>query len=283
MQLHSAWIPAYAGMTTFYETVKLGECEMLIKKEVYFTRDNIRGKSVEMLEDLMYLRRRMPFVADQSALLILDMQKYFFHEASHAFIPSSIAIIDGINRLVRAFSGHGRPVIVTRHINTPQNAGRMSTWWHEILTEDNPMSQLIDELECDITPAIKHIKCHAGLDPASTPILDSGFRRNDGVDMYCCRSNNTVCLHKGQYDAFHETPLMDTLTEKDVRQIVICGVMTHLCCETTARSAFVRGIDVFFAIDGTATYNEAFHRATLLNLSHGFAQPVLIEEIIAGL
>jgi len=216
---------------------------MLIKKEVYFTRDNIRGKSVEMLEDLMYLQRRMPFVADQSALLILDMQKYFFHEASHAFIPSSIAIIDGINRLVRAFSGHRRPVIVTRHINTPQNAGRMSTWWHEILTEDHPMSLLIDELECE----------------------------------------GAVYLDKCQYDAFHETPLMDTLTEKDVRQIVICGVMTHLCCETTARSAFVRGIDVFFAIDGTATYNEAFHRATLLNLSHGFAQPVLIEEIIAGL
>lgn len=216
---------------------------MPIKKEAYFTRDNISSKSMKMLEDLMCLRRQKPFVREQSALLILDMQKYFLSEASHAFIPSSTAIVGGINRLVRAFSDHGLPVIVTRHINTPENAGRMSTWWREILTEDHPMSLLIDELECD----------------------------------------NTVCLHKGQYDAFYETPLRDILIEKRVRQIVICGVMTHLCCETTARSSFVRGYDVFFAIDGTATYNEAFHRATLLNLSHGFAVPVLIEEIIAGM
>jgi len=42
--------------------------------------------------------------------------------------------------------------------------------------------------------AIKHVKCHAGLDPASRPIMDSGFRRNDGFDVYCCRSNNLFIL-----------------------------------------------------------------------------------------
>jgi len=40
-----------------------------------------------------------------------------------------------------------------------------------------------------ITAAIKHIKCYAGLDPASKPILDSGFLRNDGFDVHCCQSN----------------------------------------------------------------------------------------------
>ena len=217
--------------------------ETASKKEVYFTRDNIRSESMKMLEELMYLRHRKPFVREQTALLILDMQRYFLSEASHAFIPSSTAIVEGINRLVRAFSDHRMPVIVTRHINTPQDAGRMSTWWRELLTEDNPMSRLIDELQCD----------------------------------------GAVCLDKCQYDAFYRTPLTDMLIERSVRQIVVCGVMTHLCCESTARSAFVRGFDVFFTIDGTATYNETFHRATLLNLSHGFAVPVLIEEIIAGM
>ena len=60
---------------------------------------------------------------------------------------------------------------------------------------------------------------------------------------------------------------------------MIAGVLTHLCCETTARSAFVRGFKVFFTVDGTATYYEDFHRATLLNLSHGFAVPVLVDDI----
>jgi len=65
--------------------------------------------------------------------------------------------------------------------------------------------------------------------------------------------------------------------------LAVTGVMTHLCCETTARSAFMRGFDVFFAIDGTATYTEALHRAALLNLAHGFTLPVLTEEILASL
>jgi isochorismate hydrolase len=42
----------------------------------------------------------------------------------------------------------------------------------------------------------------------------------------------------------------------------------------------MRGFEVFFTIDGTATYNEQLHRASLLTLSHGFAIPVLIAELL---
>ena len=212
-------------------------------KEAYFTSENILGKSRDMLSDINGLLRKRPLVQDQAALLVLDMQRYFLQEASHAFVPSAGAIVGGINRLIRAFTHHRRPVIATRHVNTPQDAGRMSVWWRELLTAENPLSRLIDELDAD----------------------------------------GALCLDKSQYDAFHDTPLMEMLTERDVKQVVICGVMTHLCCETTARSAFMRGFDVFFAVDGTATYNEAFHRAALLNLSHGFASPVLIDDIIADM
>jgi isochorismate hydrolase len=56
-------------------------------------------------------------------------------------------------------------------------------------------------------------------------------------------------------------------------------VMTHLCCETTARSAFTRGSGLL-PVDGTATYNRAFHRASLLNLAHGFASLTFVEDIL---
>ena len=42
----------------------------------------------------------------------------------------------------------------------------------------------------------------------------------------------------------------------------------------------MRGFEVFFTVDGTATYNEELHRASLLTLSHGFAVPVLIDELL---
>jgi nicotinamidase-related amidase len=43
-----------------------------------------------------------------------------------------------------------------------------------------------------------------------------------------------------------------------VRQLVIAGFMTHMCCDTTARQASERGYDVIFLTDGTATRDLAF-------------------------
>lgn len=47
--------------------------------------------------------------------------------------------------------------------------------------------------------------------------------------------------------------------------------MTNLCCETTAKDAFVRDCRVFFLADGTSTVDEDFQLATLKNLAYGFA------------
>lgn len=91
---------------------------------------------------------------------------------------------------------------------------------------------------------------------------------------------NGDTLVKPQYDAFYNTELDKILKENGVSQVIICGVMTHLCCETTARSAFVHGCDVIFPIDASATYNKDFHLATLLNLSHGFARISTVNELL---
>jgi len=210
-------------------------------KEIYFTSKNIHEKSLRMLQELKKYRRRHKIVLNpnHSALLILDMQRFFLDESSHAYIPSSPAIIPEIKTLMHAFLKNNLPVIFTRHINTKKDANLMNKWWKDLIEEDNPLSEITSDL---------------------------------------LRPENIV-IKKTQYDAFYKTSLEDFLNKMGITQIVITGVMTHLCCETTARSAFLRGFDVFFTIDGTASYNEDFHRATLLNLSHGFAIPVLCKEI----
>ena len=86
-------------------------------------------------------------------------------------------------------------------------------------------------------------------------------------------------IRKTQYDAFYRSGLEKALREKGIKRIVIAGVMTHICCETTARSAFVRGYEVIFPVDSTATYNIDFHKATFLNLSHGVVTPLLVEDL----
>ncbi len=214
-------------------------------KTNYFTPDTLEIKALDMLREIEpYCRKRaIGFDPARSALFVLDMQRYFLEENSHAHVPSAAAILPGIRALAGAFSTRRLPIVFTRHVNTPQDAGCMGTWWRDLLTDGNPLSEI-------------------------TPELDS----------------STGNVHrKSQYDAFHGSSLNAWLRDQGVTQIVICGVMTHLCCETTARAAFTHGYEVFFTVDGTATYNEAFHRATLLNLSHGFATVVRVNEILSAI
>jgi len=211
-------------------------------KEEYFTASSIHREAQQMLDSIekRIPRRNLDLKPQNSALIVVDMQKYFLDPASHAFIPSAQALIPGINKLVNAFHSTGRPVIFTRHLNSAQNAKLMNRWWKEIITSENPLSHITEDLNV---------------------------------------SGGTV-IEKSQYDAFYDTPFEDILKANEVQKLIICGVMTQLCCETTARSAFVRGFEVFFTVDGTATYNADFHLATLLNLAYGFATPVLVQEML---
>jgi nicotinamidase-related amidase len=214
-------------------------------KSLYFTPETIQSASQAMLKEVDELRHRhddIVFLPEHAALLVLDMQEYFLAEPSHAFVPSAPAILPGVQALIATFGAFRRPIIFTRHENTSEDAHQMGVWWHDLLAPDSPAARVT-----------------AGLDVSLGKVL-----------------------HKHQYDAFHETELEGLLFADHVSQVVITGVMTHLCCETTARSAFVHGFEVFFCVDGTATYTEEFHHATLLSLAHGFAVPVLVDDILAS-
>jgi isochorismate hydrolase len=213
-------------------------------KQTYFSPSNIEQEASEMLQAVERFRRGgLTFTPRASALLVLDMQDYFLEPGSHAYIPSAPAILPGIRALAAAYAQCGLPLVFTQHVNTRAAAGMMDKWWRELILEDHPL---------------------AGI----TKALDTLAGR---------------VVQKSQYDAFYQTNLEEMLNGWGTRQVVICGVMTHLCCETTARSAFMRGFEVFFTVDGTATYNQDFHAATLLNLAHGFATLVLTGELLAAM
>ena len=90
-------------------------------------------------------------------------------------------------------------------------------------------------------------------------------------------------VEKNTYSAFENTRLQEMLVEKGVEEVIITGVMTNLCCETTAREAFVKGFRVFFSTDATATSDLELHEATLKNMAHGFAYLVDCTRLQQGL
>ena len=60
-------------------------------------------------------------------------------------------------------------------------------------------------------------------------------------------------LTKTAHNAFTTTNLAQLLTERGIRDLVICGIRTEQCCETTARLASDLGYAVTFVTDATAT------------------------------
>ena len=80
-----------------------------------------------------------------------------------------------------------------------------------------------------------------------------------------------MVVGKNTYSAFRNTCLEEQQREMGVEEVIVTGVMTNLCCETTAREAFIRGFKVFFSTDATATSDLELHEATLKNLAYGFA------------
>ena len=183
---------------------------------------------------------RGSFTPGATALLVVDMQGYFLEPSSHAYLPSAVDIVPSLVWLSRAFWESDLPVIFTRHLNTEEDAGSLGVWWNDLIRVEDPLSEITSALDTSIG----------------------------------------IVMEKSQYDAFHGTDLESTLRERGVERVVVTGVATHLCCETTARSAFVRGFEVTFPVDGTATYDEHHHLATILNLAHGFATTTRVRDLV---
>jgi len=189
------------------------------------------------------MRENFKIQKDKTALLVIDMQRHFCDPESSFFVPGSDKLAGKLRTLVDAFSKNNRPIIFTRHIDSKEEDNLMLRWWSEQIREEDPMSEVMGILEP--------------------------------------RKGTTVIKH--QYDGFLNTVLQEILLTNGVRQVVVCGVLTNLCCETTARSAFMRGFEVFFVKDGTATFKQAMHEASLLNLSYGFAVLTTIQDVVKAL
>lgn len=180
---------------------------------------------------------------DKSALFVIDMQRFFCDPRSHAYFKSTKKIINNIKKLISVYRKHSLPIIFTRHaLLHTETPGSMGRWWNDILYIDNKLSEII------------------------TPL-----RPLSGEHI----------VRKTQYSAFFGTDLDSILKKLGVTNILITGILTHLCCETTARDAFMRNFDVFFVIDATASDKRNLHAASLRTLSDGFATMVTTKEVVS--
>jgi nicotinamidase-related amidase len=95
-----------------------------------------------------------------------------------------------------------------------------------------------------------------------------------------------ILLDKPRHGAFQSTDLELILRSRGIDTVIITGIATSVCCETTAREAVARDFHVFFLSDGTATADmpgasgAELQKATLTTLGFLFAQVLTVDEMM---
>jgi len=90
-----------------------------------------------------------------------------------------------------------------------------------------------------------------------------------------------VIVTKHRFGAFENTDLELVLRSRGIRTVIMTGVATNVCVETTARQAFLKDYYVVFTRDCTATYTQAEHDTTLVNIDNYFGQVATSDDVIA--
>ena len=169
--------------------------------------------------------------------------------------------VANVNRLIDVFRVEGLPVVFVKHLHRADGSdvGRMGDFSaadeEDSFVEGTPRVELIPEL---------HVEPH------------------------------DVVVVKRRYSAFLGTDLEAVLHTGGVRAVVICGLMTSFCCETTARDAHGRDYEVLFAADAVegpdledTEGREVPHDVVLANtvtaLGAGFAEIITTDDVIARL
>jgi ureidoacrylate peracid hydrolase len=193
----------------------------------------------------------------QVALLVVDMQNAFCHpngSFSHMLAGGEASIemcqeaVPVCARLIECARVKQIPVIFTRYVYQAGYADR------DILLQKYPDIERLRALEENSWDA-------------------------QIVDELEPRVGDHV-IDKSRYSAFYGTRLEPLLDGLGVRNLVVCGVTTNVCVESTVRDASQRHFDLLVVSDATGELTRERHTNALEILEYGFAKVVAANELL---
>lgn len=81
-------------------------------------------------------------------------------------------------------------------------------------------------------------------------------------------TDNDIVIDKYTPDCFHKTPLIEVLQSKNITKLVIAGLQSEYCIDTTCRRSFTLGYDTVLISDGHSTCNSPILSADKIILHH---------------
>lgn len=189
-----------------------------------------------------------------SALLVVDMQNGFLADngslAKIGMSPEALApAVPGCRRLVDSARHAGVPIIFTRYV-----------YMHNYADGGLLPNELI--------PAMKQVNS-----------LTAGSWDADIVAELTPLEHEVV-IDKSRPSAFYGTRLEPVLTGLGLRHLVVAGITTNMCVESTVRDAGQRDYHTYVAEDATAEYDEERHRVALTTMGFGFGWLTTVDEVV---
>ena len=170
-------------------------------------------------------------------------------------------------------------------IDVQESFRSRATDWNEMQNPDiaKQVTRLVDAARSsgDLVVWVLHAE------PGSDTVFDpkQGYVRV--LDELGPRAEEPVVV-KTSINAFTTTNLQQQLVQNGVREVVICGIRTEQCCETTARVAADLGFDVTFVADATTTSGidglsaaDIIERTTRVLEAREFATIATTDELVA--
>lgn len=191
----------------------------------------------------------------KTALLIIDMQNAFLKKGCKMELPAGRELIPKLKKLIQRCRDQDIPVIFAKHILRKDGSD-------EGIASEFPPGKI----------------CLAG---------------GEDVEFYdeIKPEKGDIIIEKCRYSAFFSTDLDLVLRCKGIDTLIIGGVVTHMCCDTTARDARMRDYKVIFLSDGTSAYSipdmgwgpisaEEVQRFVLTIMASRYAQVSPVEDVL---
>lgn len=209
----------------------------------------------------------------RTALLLVDMQSGYIREGAglvrylRAELPEAHAYyLDRVNRLV--IPNQQRLLALFRELD----------WPVVFITFAAHLPSAADWLPLRRQREAE-IEAEAG---SKTAILVKGHPDAAVIEELAPRQDELV-VNKVSRGAFNSTGIDALLRNMGITGLVVAGVITNVCVETTARDAADRGFKVVLVNDACATYTQAAHNASMKIFASIFGDVMDTEELLEAL
>jgi len=220
------------------------------------------------LDEILHLRQERidelhRLVPGRTALVVIDMQHGFLDPGAALEVPQGREIIPNVRRLIDACREKDVPVVFTEFVyatSVPCLRGDPFGTEHLPAEPGEPTGFGYPSNNCLIGPCTgkgdrsnlpeRPEGCFAQI--GSVPFSGDGPNSARTVDELTPRPDELV-VQGYTYDKFYGTPLDLALRSRDVRWLIVTGVVTDVCVNATLMSAASRDYRVTAVTDGVAT------------------------------